>query len=196
MWATSDVSSQCQDNASLDAIEGCPERNEMLIVQQEYDAYGKVVGYNPNRDTFTVLSSTLVNAVNGAWFAHYCPRHKAVWIGAGTSNGVVSASGAVINRATAPYRLGPTYGAGVMVCKRLTGNVIALLNANTWLECDPVANVWTPCAGLAQVLAALVDTSDWPAFGVMAVPLFEYGVIAFIMAYSGAGGVQMWLSKP
>ncbi|MCX8004511.1 MAG: hypothetical protein N2688_06070 [Burkholderiaceae bacterium] len=195
-WTTIDLSSQFQYDASLNAIEWFPERNEILIVQQENGPYGKVVGYNPNRDAFTTLSSTLGNAVNDAWFAHYSPHHKVVWIGAGTANWVVSASGAVMSRASSPYRLGPTYGAGLMVCNPSNGNFITMLNANTWHDFDPVANVWTPRPGLAQVLAAPIHTSDWPAFGVVAVPVFEYGVIAFIKAYSGAGGVQMWLYKP
>jgi hypothetical protein len=83
-----------------------------------------------------------------------------------------------------------------MVCNPANGNFITMLDANTWHDFDPLANTWTRRSGQAQVLAPPNHTSSWPTFGVIAVPVFEYGVIVFVKCYNGSGGVQMWLFKP
>jgi hypothetical protein len=198
-WATIDYSAQFGYNASITAIEWFPERNEIVVAQPENDPYGKVAGYNPNTNAWTTHSAALnglASPIGTGLFAQYSPHKKLVWFGGGTLSWTLNASGSITSRAAAPYGLGPTNGRGLMVCNPLNGNFITMLNANSWHDFDPVANTWTARSGQAQVLASPNATSSWPAFGVIAVPIFELSVIAFVKCYDGSGGVQMWLFKP
>jgi len=195
-WTQFSYSSLFSYASSEGAVHWFPERNEIIICHQENTPNGRVAGWNPSTQTGIIHSSTLTNLGGTNPFAQYSPQHALVWMGGGTPNWILDQSGNVTAGATAPYSLGTTNNDALMVCNPANGNFITMQNATSWHDFDPVANTWTARSGTAQVLAAPNSLSDWPTFGVIAVPIFQYGVIVFIKCWTATTNAQMWLFKP
>lgn len=182
--------------SAIVAIEWFPDLNQMIQIQQENAPQGMIAGYDPDASNWSIYSKQLTDLGGTSCFAHYSPQHKAVWFGGGTPSWTLDSSGKVIACPPAPYPLGPTNDHALMVCNPQNGNFITMLTATNWHEFDPANKVWTALSGTCPVLQSPNHTSSWPTFGVVAVPIFQYGVIVFIKAYSASSPAQMWVYRP
>jgi hypothetical protein len=76
----------------------------------------------------------------------------------------------------------------------VTGKFLFLWGPSTWREYDAVANSWTTMGGTASVLSAPNHTGGNPVHGVVAMPLYDYGVIMFPKCVSSSS-CTVWLYR-
>lgn len=206
-WTTHSYSNVLSYASAANGCEWFPDlgpNGRLMIFQNENGNNGELVGFDPMTGNWTTYAEG--SALSGTGDPHnvalYSPVHKVVWFGGGNGSNrmwKINAAGSVTASANIPPALGsigPGNGMCLAVCNPANGNFIVMRNSTTWYDFDPAANTWSPRPGTAQVLAAPVQDASQPAWGTVAVPLHQYGVIVFIKGYSASNPAQMWIYKP
>lgn len=88
------------------------------------------------------------------------------------------------------------YGIDVSITTHdpVSGNFLFLWGPNNWYELDPTTCTWTAQGGTASVLSSPNHTPAKPVHGVVAMPIYSYGVIMFPKCDSSSS-CTVWLYK-
>lgn len=117
---------------------------------------------------------------------------------AGGGNGSVN-----VHRITARETMTPNfcnapkqYGVNTSITTHdpVSGNFLFLWGPNDWKELNPITCTWTTLGGTASALAAPNGDGANPVHGVMAMPMYDYGVILFAKCWSSTQ-CTTWLYK-
>jgi hypothetical protein len=176
-----------------------PEAGRMILFQGP--AWGAALQhYTPATGAWGLYGTSYPGSGDYHTFCQYSPARKIVYFGGGNGSTRVwtlNSAGVVSSPSDGPVALGtigPTEQSSLPVVNPVNGNLIVMRNSTTWYEFNPDGPTWTAMPGTCSVLNAPYHSSG-PTFGVIAAPLNQYGVIAFIKTW-GTGGTQMWLFKP
>ena len=182
-----------------------PETGRILTYQVENGTNGALIAFNPSTGTFSTLVAQATGTLAGTGdphnFAQYNPNSQVVWFGSGNGSAKtwkINASNVVTAMTDIPVALGtvgPSQVSSLAVYNPANGKFLVLRTASVWYDFDPAGSgAWTARGGTATMLSAdVADTSS--AYAIVACPLPEYGVIAFVKAYSRTSNAQMWLFK-
>lgn len=202
-----------------------PERDEILLYQVENGTKGALIGIDPanaltgldppNTSWITTYvdasSSTLDPTPSVHVFLQYSEERGLCYLGGGNSGDrchTFNAAGTVTRLDDFPAAITNTVGpagdtavsnpSALPMVNPSNGNLVVIQTASNWWECNPAASAgsqWSEKAGTASILSSNVADSA-SAYGVCAVPIPEYGVVALVKNYNRAQNAQMWLWKP
>ena len=207
-WTAIDYSGTVNYTATTAGVTFFPDLgpNGSIVVYQSNGSAPKGIVFGI--DPVTLARTTYANGFSPMaelhGFAHYSPQRRCVVFGGGNgsykiwrldANGSVSALTDVPGTLTAP---GAGYPHTLPVNNPANGNFLFMNTSSRWYELNPTGTgTWTARGGTVSILSSQVfDAASDPAFGTIACPIPEYGVIALVKAYSGSQPAQMWLFKP
>lgn len=193
-----------------------PERDEILLYQVENGTKGALIGINPaNTASITTYvdasSSVLDPTPTNHVFLQYSEGRSLCYLGGGNSGDrchTFNSAGTVTRLDDFPAAITNTVGpagdtavsnpSALPLVNPANGNLVVIQTASNWWECNPAAaagSQWSEKTGTAGILSSNVADSA-SAYGVCAVPIPEYGVVALVKNYNRAQNAEMWLWKP
>lgn len=193
-----------------------PERDEMLVYQVENGSKGALIGINPANTasvtTYVDASSSVLDPTpTNHVFLQYSQPRGLCYLGGGNSGRrchTFNSSGAVTRLDDFPGAITHTVGpagdtavenpSALPLVNPANGNLVVIQSASVWWECNPAASAgsqWSQKSGTAEILSSNVADSA-SAYGVCAVPIWEYGVAALVKNYNRTQPAQMWLWMP
>jgi hypothetical protein len=215
-WDTIDYSGVLFSPSAAIGVCYYPERDEILIYQVENGTKGALIGIDPdNTASITTYvdasSSTLDPTPTSHVFLQHSQPRGLCYLGGGNSGRrcyTFNSAGTVTRLDDFPAAITNTVGpagdtavsnpSALPLVNPANGNLVVIQTDDNWWECDPTAgsgSQWSEKSGTADILSANVADAD-SAYGVCAVPIPEYGVVAFVKNYNRAQPAQMWLWKP
>jgi hypothetical protein len=207
-WTAIDYSGTVNYPATTAGVTFFPDLgpNGSLIIYQSNGTapQGIVFGIDPVTLTRTTYANRFGPIAELHGFAQYSAQRKCVVFGGGNdsykiwrldANGTVTALTDVPGTLLSP---GAGYAHSMPFNDPTSGNFIFLGTPSLWYELNPTrSGTWTPRSGTAAVLSSpVLDAAADPPFATIACPIPEYGVVAFVKAYSSTQPAQMWLFKP
>jgi hypothetical protein len=165
--------------------------------QADSGTNGPIYHWDVFTDTWT-RGSSVANTATTHMGAVYCEKHKAVFIGGGSSGAVnrINQDGTVTTMETAPQAWGPNHG--VAVCDPISGEII-LVGNDVWYAFDPVDGAdgaWRTLSGNADPNTTSSTSSD--VHGLIAIPVNRHGVMVFLKCKTGTKPVancETWVYK-
>lgn len=216
-WDSISYSAALQYPASTNGVCFFPDigaNGRIVVFQVENGTEGEVIGVDPvNTATMTTYASgsALAGVGDPHVFCQYSAARQVCYFGGGNGSRncwVLNASGVVTKLDNPPSQITNTIGpagdtavgnpCALPLVNPANGNLILVQSASNWVECNPAASAgsqWSSKSGTVSILSSnVVDSAS--AYGVCAVPMPEYGVVAFVKNHSGSSPAQMWLWKP
>lgn len=193
-----------------------PERDEILLYQLENGTKGALIGIDPaNTTSITTYvdgsSSILDPTPSNHVFLQYSEPRGLCYFGGGNSGDRVhtfNSAGTVTRLDDFPVYLTNTVGpagdtavenpSALPMVNPANGNLVVIQTAENWWECDPTASAgsqWSIKSGTVGILSTNVADA-FSAYGVCAMPLWDYGTTALVKNYNRNQDAQMWLWKP
>lgn len=179
----------------------------IVVYQLENGVNGALISIDPAGTITTHVSgasSLLAGTGDPHCFCIYSQQRGCVVFGGGNGSNKVwkmTAAGVVTALNDIPSAISQTVGPAspnaLPFADPVTGNIVVIQSANNWVQLNPNAasgSQWSTKAGTVTMLSS--NTFDGSAYGVVAAPIPEYGVTAFVKNYSGSSPAQMWLWKP
>lgn len=186
--------------------------NRLVICQNENGTQGSIVGMNVDTgawQTYADQTLFMTDISNTHNFAVYNRNSQIAWMGGGTTDaGPPNRYTYTLNAAasvqaadlipTALGNVGPSGDFSLAVPNPANGNFIVIRDGSTWYDFNATTRAFSVRSGSSFPGPRLADSD--PAAGGMAgttaCPIYEWGVIALLNAYSRTQPAQLWLYKP
>ncbi|MCW5666520.1 MAG: cadherin repeat domain-containing protein [Piscinibacter sp.] len=210
-WDTLSYASQLFYSEATAGTEFFPTlgaNGRVVVYQLENGSNGGLVSIDPVTGSVTThvngSSSTLAGTGGPHCFCLYSPHHDCVIFGGGNGSRKVwkmSSSGTITALDDIPSAITATVGPAGDPCalafiQPSNGHMRVMQSASLARVLNPSASSgsqWSDPGGTSSILSS--NTVGSGAYGVAAMPLFEYGVVAFVKNWSAASAPQMWLAK-
>jgi hypothetical protein len=184
-------SSQC-----CGALEYFPDMNRLLFLDGDWGLWA----FNPASSTWTALANTTAsNAVPGlpnlampstVVFAQYNPASRSLLFGGGSNLYKINGSGTITTLKSPPVGLGVTHA--VLSVDPASGKYI-VLSGSAMYQYDATADSWGQLsASVPAVFRSLLGVGD----GLVATPIKQHGVIAYIKYDFGNSKVYLYKHAP
>lgn len=182
--------------------------DKLLVFQLENGVNGALVAMDPVAETWTTLvsgaSSTLAGTGDPHNFCTYNRNSGIAWFGGGNGSDktwTINAAGTIQAAAALPGALGslgPSSGYALAIPNPANGNFLVILDGTTWYDFNATTRTYSVRSGSAFPGSRLAqfDGSAGGMAGAIACPIWEWGVIAILSAYSRTQPAQLWLYKP
>lgn len=181
----------------------------IVVYQLENGTNAGVVSIDPvtNAVTFHADGSSTPPVLSGTGGPHcfctYLESKACVVFGGGNSSRTLwkmDALGNITALDSIPLAItntvGPANPGALPFYNPANGKLSVIDSASVWYECNPDASPgaqWASKGSTATILSANTENSS--AYGVAAVPIPEYGGVAFVKNYSVSANAQMWFWK-
>lgn len=182
--------------------------DKLLVFQLENGVNGAMVAMDPVAETWTTLvsgaSSTLAGTGDPHNFCTYNRNSGIAWFGGGNGSDntwTINAAGTIQAAAALPGALGslgPSSSYALAIPNPANGNFLVILDGTTWYDFNATTRTYSVRSGSAFPGSRLAqfDGSAGGMAGAIACPIWEWGVIAILSAYSRTQPAQLWLYKP
>ena len=193
-------------------IEYFPALSRIIVIDCDNGDYGYATGWDPVNNVInpsTPYSTNMLGLGHTSKFCQYNPTSNLLWMGGSSATFLMDHTGTVTQADSSPTvgttvpmtGIGNTNNCAVAVPNPTNGNWLVFWDNNNVFDFNPSSSLgsqFTTRTNSGNNAGPFVPGGGGaygPPFGVAAVSVAEYGVVAFVQTFNQIAA-DMWLYKP